>query len=72
MSLKKITLEGYEHLRDTIRGATVTIDQVLDKENPELHKRLSEQITDLYKAVTDMNDEHIWDIRDNHDQFDYE
>jgi hypothetical protein len=72
MSGKKINLEGYEHLRDTIRAATVAIDQVLDKESPELHKRLTDQLTDLYKVVTDMNDEHMWDIRDNHDQFDYE
>ena len=72
MSGKKINLEGQEHLRDTIRAATVAIDQVLDKESPELHKRLTDQLTDLYKVVTDMNDEHMWDIRDNHDQFDYE
>ena len=72
MSGKKINLEGYAHLRDTIRAATVAIDQVLDKESPELHKRLTDQLTDLYKVVTDMNDEHLWDIRDNHDQFDYE
>lgn len=68
----KIDLEGYEHIRDRIRGNAVVIDQVLDSENPELHKRLSDQIRDLYKIVEDMNDEHTWDIRDNHDQFDYE
>jgi len=68
----KIDLEGYEHLRDRIRGNTVTIDQVLDKENPELHKRLSDQLKDLYQIIEDMNDEHTWDIRDNHDEFNYE
>ena len=68
----KIDLEGYEHLRDRIRGNTVVIDQVLDKENPVLHTRLKDQIRDLYKIIEDMNDEHTWDIRDNHDQFDYE
>jgi len=68
----KIDLEGYEQIRDRVRGNTVVIDQVLDKESPELHKRLTEQIRDLYQIIEDMNDEHMWDIRDNHDKFDYE
>ena len=68
----KIDLEGYEHLRDRIRGNTVVIDQVLDTENPELHKRLTDQIKDLYQIVENMNDENTCDIRDNHDQVDYE
>jgi hypothetical protein len=68
----KIDLEGYTHLRDRIRNNLVVIDQVLDDTNPELHERLKDQIKDLYQTVEDMNNEDIWDIRDNHDQFDYE
>jgi hypothetical protein len=65
----KIDLEGYNHLKDRIRSNTILIDQVLDEESPELHKRLSDSIKDMYQIIEDMNDENTWDIRDTHDDF---
>ena len=76
LKTNEIHLENIKGWEGYIQRTVTTRDdfdvKTFKKENPELHKRLTDQIKDLYQLVEDMNDEHTWDIRDNHDQFDYE